>query len=221
MLTIQRPRFFCLGSASVLLMLALSTAHAAEPDTFQITPFGGYRFGGEFDLVTDDNDPLTPAAASDLELGSAPSYGLVLNLEQNAGAYYELFYSRQGAKVKGSSGFDMTVEYLHIGGNVDFARPEDRVIPYFVLTIGGTRFVPDVVDAKEVVEPSLSLGGGVRIPLAPHIGLRLEARGFLTLLDSDSRIFCEADPPNAICDVRVKGDMFVQAQGLFGVTIGF
>lgn len=215
----SRPHYRRLGVTFALLLLG--AAHAAEPDKVQITPFGGYRFGGEFDLVTDDGDPLTPTTAADLELGSAAHYGLILNLEQEPGAYYELLYGRQSAELKGPSGFDMTVEYLHVGGNVDFARPEDRVIPYFVLTVGGTRFVPDVADAKEVIEPSLSLGGGVRIPLAPHIGLRLEARAFLTLLDSDSQIFCETDPPNAICDVRVKGDMFVQAQGLFGVTIGF
>ena len=37
---------------------------------------------------------------------------------------------------------------------------------------------------------SFSLGAGLKVPVTPRFGIRLEARGFLTLVDSDSAMFC-------------------------------
>lgn len=191
----------------------VESAHAVEPATFEATLFGGYRDGGEFD----DIDP----AAEPYKLDSGSVFGVALNLQQTGDAYYELSYNRQSGGVEDTSQFDMNVEYLHIGGYVQFADPEARFNPYFLLTVGATRFSPDRREFDDVIEPSLAIGGGVKVRFTKNFGLRLEARGYGTFVDSDSDLFCISTPPSLTCEVSVQGDTLIQGQALVGVTLGF
>ena len=64
---------------------------------------------------------------------------------------------------------------------------------------------------------SFSLGGGIKIPLTEHIGLRVEGRGFGTMFDENSSLFCV----NNRCAVRVEGDVIWQFTGFAGVVFSF
>ncbi|MBC7984516.1 MAG: hypothetical protein H7Y02_11750 [Candidatus Obscuribacterales bacterium] len=214
--------------SAIVGVLLSCTALADKPNTVEITPFGGYRYGGEFESAV-----IGSEAREDLKIKAGSSYGVTLNLIQEADAYYELTYSKQSATLEAtdptiatsfglSDGLELSIEYLHIGGHIEFPNPQARVIPYFVLTVGLTRLKPTEIDSDDDVEPSIALGGGVKIRLARHIALRLEARGYMTFLDTNSRVFCKTSAQTTgVCGIQEKGDMFVQAQGLFGVTVGF
>jgi opacity protein-like surface antigen len=212
-------------SASLSLLCALaglaSIAHA-EDNTFEITPYGGYQAGGAFETVTEITDADgTREVRTDRKLRNDSSYGVLLHLIQTTGAYYELSYSKFDTELRGADPFDVSVEHFQIGGTLDFAEPEAYVIPYIVLTVGASRFVPDRSDIDDKTAASFSLGFGFKIPLTQHIAIRTEARGYVSLLNGDSDIFCRSSPPDAVCDIRVKSDYFIQGQGLVGVTIGF
>jgi len=64
---------------------------------------------------------------------------------------------------------------------------------------------------------SVSLGGGAKIPISGHVGLRFEGRGFLTILPDSTEIFCVSSG-GAACTVRVQGDVLGQLLLMAGIT---
>ena len=65
-----------------------------------------------------------------------------------------------------------------------------------------------------------SIAGGVRIPITDHFGVRLDVRAFLTVLDSESDLFCVSSS-GLTCTIRAKSDTFLQYSANLGVTVGF
>lgn len=197
------------------LLLVLIPAAALADWGVEITPFAGYAFGGGFE------DNTTGAS---LDVGSSGNLGLILGLRDTHETQYELFYSFQrtelngGGAVGGAPLFDMDIHYLHIGGNYLF--PGEKARPFVSGGLGLTLFVPDATGLRSKANFSLSLGGGVKIPISNHVGLRLEGRGFLTILPGDTEIFCVSSG-GAVCAVRVHGDVFGQVQLLTGLSFGF
>ena len=63
---------------------------------------------------------------------------------------------------------------------------------------------------------SFNLGGGVKIPLTEHVGLRFEGRALGTLFNGSGSVFCGGDS----CAISVKGDLFWQFTAFTGVVIG-
>jgi hypothetical protein len=153
-----------------------------------------------------------------------------LNVEQTEDAYYEFTYSRQSTEldqitrvppIGPAPSLEMNVEYLHLGGLLQFSEPNDRVIPYFSLTVGATRFSPQTGDLDSETDFSVGIGGGLKFPITRYFGLRLEGRGYATFLDSNANIFCASVNGAASCDIRVRGDTFFQAQAMLGLTFSF
>lgn len=199
---------------ALVLALASSAATAAEENAdynaFEITPFGGHMFGGEFE------DPETEM---ERDLDAATSYGVIFDAAADQWRHYELLYAQQSTQVDGITTFDMDVQYLQLGGIV--SHPDAKyVIPYFGLTVGAAKFSPDEAGLDDETELAFSIGGGVRVPVTKHFGVRFDARAFITLLDSDGRIFCVSDG-GATCRIRAKSDTFLQYAASLGVFVGF
>lgn len=209
------PRVSGLAAFGIFAALAATSTQAAEPEhrrnNFEITPFAGHMFGGEFE------DPLDQ---SDRDLDAETNFGVIANA--TAGDYsrhYELIYSKQGTQVDGAAPLDMDVQYLHIGGIV--SNPDStRVIPYFGLTIGATQFSPDENGLDDETKLSFSVGTGVRVPITDRIGVRFDARAFITLLETDGDIFCVSSE-GSTCSISAKSDTFVQYAATLGLMIGF
>ena len=196
----------------LLLLLAClpTTPQAAE---VEVTPILGYTFGGDFKNTDNDND---------LDVAEAASYGVILGLEDTTkyGAFYELYYSRQethlkgdGVAFSGDSKFDVDISYLHIGGT--YGVEQKQFHPFVSGGLGVTHMSPERGDSE--TKFSMSLGGGVKIPLAERISLRFEGRGFATFFDSDTTIFCN----NNSCAVKIEGDTMIQFTALSGLTFRF
>jgi hypothetical protein len=184
----------------------------APENTFEITPFVGYIGGGEFE------DPTTQSAR---DVDADTNLGLFLNL--NSGGpdrQYELLYSQQGTVIQGEVPIDLDIQYLQIGGIVNFTDVE-HAIPFFGITVGATQFNPDGPGLDDETKLSFSVGGGVKMPITRHIGLRLDARAFVTLLDSDADIFCISGTEAASCRIAAKSDTFVQYTLGLGVVAAF
>jgi opacity protein-like surface antigen len=200
----------------IATMLAATSASAAEPASrghnYEITPFAGHMFGGEFEDPTDK---------SERDLDANTNFGVIFDATA-AGDYwrhYELIYSRQSTEIDGAVPLDLDVQYLQIGGIV--SNPDaKRVIPYFGMTVGATQFSPDQSGFDDETKLSFSVGGGVRVPITDRIGVRFDARAFITLLDSDGQIFCVSSA-GATCNISVKSDTFVQYSASLGLMIGF
>ena len=198
--------------AAALVCLA-SPAQAAEPkkyNNWEITPFVGYMAGGEFE---------DPSDGSDRNVDEDNNYGIFVDAAADYWRHYEFLYTRQSTQVQGVTPFDMDVEYLQIGGTVSYPDA-DRVIPYFGLTLGAARFSPDQAGLDDETKLAFSVGGGVRVPINDHFGVRFDVRAFVTVLDTDGDLFCVSDG-GLTCNVRAKSDTFIQYSANLGVTIGF
>ncbi|MGA8752537.1 outer membrane beta-barrel protein [Candidatus Deferrimicrobium sp.] len=201
-----------LMTGAFLLFAFLFPGEAEAGWGVEITPYAGYQIGGNFE----DN-----TTGMNLDVNEGGAFGLILDLSDTHQTQYELFYGLQRTQVTGGgtfgekSLFDLDIHYLHIGGTYMF--PEDKVRPFIAGGLGATHFVPhgDGMDQKTYF--SLSLGGGAKIPISGHVGLRLEVRGFLTILPDSSDIFCVSSN-GAACNVKVHGDVLGQLLLLAGVT---
>jgi len=205
------------GFVAVLSCVAMSASAQAQEETrtstVEITPFAGFMAGGAFE---------DPADNSDRDVEDDTNFGIFLNLIADMPErQYELLYTQQSSVVEGGVPIDLDLQYLQIGGIVSY--PQNRyVIPYFGATVGAARFTPDVSGLDDETKVSFSVGGGVKFPITDHIGIRFDARAFITLLEDDSEIFCVSDPANtAGCSIRPKSDTFVQYTGSLGLTVGF
>jgi opacity protein-like surface antigen len=195
-------------------LLGTSAVRADEQRTapFEATVFAGYRMGGGFELIE---------SAGKADLDDHGAFAMALNLRRDETSQYELFYGRQSTRLDSTFGTPaMRVEYLHLGGTL-VVNEELWIKPYVIGTIGGTRFTPGTAGVGNDSRFSFSLGGGMRLPLTERFSLRLEARGWLTLINTESALFCRSDDGGAICRIRGKGDTFIQYELLAGVAFAF
>ena len=201
------------AAAAMLLCLA-SPARAADPpqhtNFWEFTPFAGFTAGGEFENPADD---------SDRDLDEDSSFGLIVNAAVDDWRHYELLYSTQSTSVEGATPIDMDVQYLQIGGIVSYPDAT-RVIPYFGLTVGAARFSPDAPGLDDETKLAASIAGGFRVPITDHIGVRLDLRAFVTVLDSEGDLFCVSNA-GLTCNISAKSDTFLQYSAALGVTVGF
>jgi hypothetical protein len=206
------PFRLLLFAAALLLASVPSPGEAGAERGLEITPLAGYAVGGNFE----DN-----TTGADLDVKEGGSFGLVLGLPDTPETMYELFYGFQRTKVTGggASGgdtlFDLDIHYLHLGGTYMF--PGDTVRPFLSGGLGATHFAPHGSGLSRKTYFSLSLGGGAKVPISGHVGLRLEGRGFLTILPDATEIFCVSSG-GAACSVKVRGDVLGQILLLAGIT---
>jgi hypothetical protein len=161
--------------------LAVGLTQAGHADILEITPFYGYRFGGEFE----DAD-----TGVEYDIRDSPCWGGILDVRWSKVTQLEFYYSRQETELKSDDDlfgstklFDLDVDYYHVGGTVII--PYGQWQPFVAATLGATHLAPDAPDTDSLTEFSLGLGGGVRFFPTEHLGLYLAGRGFLTFMEGD------------------------------------
>ena len=201
-------------ATALAALLATPIASADDLPLFQAGLHGGYRMGGGLE----DQDT---GADRDLDDSSSFAVSLELRYGQGDDRFYQLWYSRQSTDVdNGAEDFDADVEYLHIGGTLPFGGWE-HAQPYFAAGIGATRFSASITDADDSTRFSGSMAFGLEIPLATHAAIRLEARGYLTAVDTDTSFFCRSDDGEGACRIVASGSAVFQAEMLAGILVRF
>jgi len=198
---------------ALFLIVGMALSPSAKAADFEITPFAGYTWGGEF------NDSLT---GTKLTIDENTNYGIALDFKQADDSQIELYFSQQATKLKAKSStfvgnplFDLDIDYIHIGGTYgDFTG---KIKPFMVGTLGVTHMIPKGEGLDSLTKFSLSLGGGVKLFVTDNIGLRLEGRWFGTFFDGSGEAFCT----NGACAIKVQGDVFSQFVANAGVVLAF
>ena len=199
------------------LIATLFPASAIAADV-EITPFTGYTTGGEFtDAVT----------GKSLSFDNTSSYGIMADFKQplnkeGGESWIELYYSRQQTRLRADQGpffgdplFDVNIEYYHIGGT--YGQATGKVKPFVVGTFGATHMTPKGEGLHSETNFSLSLGGGVKLYLTEHVGVRLDARWFGTFFNGSGSAFCSG----GACAINVQGDVFSQFVANAGLIVAF
>lgn len=205
-------------SAVLLLLSGLSFDANAEAGDIEITPYGAFSIGGTFS---------DSAAVADVSLDDSASFGILLNFRDGPNTQWEILYSRQAADADVTTSqaaqlaVDIDVHYLQGGGT--YQGDGNIVRPFLSATLGATHFDVKSSGYDSDTFFSFSLGPGLQIRPNERIGIRLEARIFGTLVQSDSNLFCISDPASmsAGCALRVDGEVFWQTQLMAGLVFRF
>jgi Outer membrane protein beta-barrel domain len=209
----MRRAFFL--SLFLLPAVAFAQPGYLDPGRFEITPFAGYRLQGEFDASSSDS-VFTRDLNVEVEEGAV--YGLILDIPLNPNWQIELLANRQESSFIIDEGLfdpetelgDVTLTYVHAG--LLFQWGQGQVNPFITGSIGLARIEPEFDELDADDRFSASFGGGVKILFADNVGLRLEARGYWTDLDTgfDDRL-----------DRYDEGDGLFQGEGSVGLVFAF
>jgi hypothetical protein len=206
----------------IVLLGAAAGGNAAQPGRDgAFTLYAGYRDGGSFtDVTTGSKLPI--------EASGIGAVSLDLALNPNAGTQLQIYVSRQSSQVDARQAtqppppaaplpakFAMSVTYAHIGGAAFLGRKIGQGV-YLAGGMGATLFEPDLQGLANELRPSISLGIGYQLPLGERVALRFEARGYATLVNSSSALFCSGG-----CVVSIKGDTVTQGDVLLGLTFRY
>lgn len=210
-----------IAAALLLLVLPLSllaqSSNQSEVHRFEFTPYGGYRFGGTFE---DENDTVS------VELDDRNSAGFIFNVREAENTQWEIIFSRQQTRADTTqvSGLgprvDVDVEYLQGGGTYQ-GRLRNGVRPYLAATLGAARIAPRLSGLGDDSFVSFSIGTGLQIRPTARFGIRLEARAWGTLVDSDTRLFCRSGVQIAGCAIEVDGSVLWQIETFAGLVFRF
>lgn len=202
---------------AVVVALWSSVAAAQEQSfNYELTPYGAYRFGGEFNDADSDVS---------IELEDSSSFGLIFNAMHSPNTQWEVLYSRQetDAKTNGlgisDTSLNLSVEHLQAGGTYQW--DEATVRPYLAATLGLSRVKVSNEGFSDDSFFAFSMGLGMQIRPTERLGIRLEARGFGTVLNSESDIFCKTGPDNNFCAIRIDGTIMWQLETFAGLVFRF
>ncbi|WP_114326760.1 outer membrane beta-barrel protein [Candidatus Colwellia aromaticivorans] len=201
---------------SLLCLLFISIAATAdESSNVEITPFVGYRFGGDFDATNNEAETTTK-----IKLNEDTSYGFLLAWDYDKKRQGELLVSHYTSRFSQTinplaSNNDLAITYAHIGGNVPIS---DGAVPFFVSGgLGLTHFSPNDNQLSNETRFSLNIGLSTKIPVSENVSLRFGGRVYATFFNSDSQIFCNENN----CAISISSDLWVQSEVNAGITFSF
>ena len=218
-----RVRISARAAASILGAAALSglwigsAAAESHDPRYELTPYLGYRIGGEFEQQN---------GSTKYELDEGNSAGLIFNIvARDVNTQWQLLYGQQSTNLKTPLTFDpsarlgMDVEYFQFGGTYLFDGDDMR--PFVALTAGVTHFGPTLPGVDSESFFSGSIGGGVQLLQTHRVGVRLEARVFATFVNTDGAIFCHSGPQAGGCAISIHGTALYQFEASAGVVFRF
>lgn len=173
-----------------LAFLMIPALASAQPGRFEITPFAGYRLGGEFDA---SNEEFFDDVGLDAEIEESGIFGVIFGIPLTPSWKLELLANRQESTFIIDEGLlaptvelgDVTLSMYHAGFAFEWGL--GQVNPFIAGTLGLARIEPDFPELNAENRFSASLGGGAKIFFSPNVGLRLEGRGYWTDLGTDFR----------------------------------
>jgi hypothetical protein len=206
----MRPRALAAATA-----LAAGLAVPGSGQVVELVPFAGFRFGGSLSA---------PGERGLLEVKESAAWGATLDVEVADDGEIEASFARQNTRLAtggvftSQPRFDLAVETYQIGGNYVFGEYKARFRPYLGMTVGLTRLVPQPAGLESETRFSGTFGVGVKAYVSRRVGLRLEARGLLTVLRSDGSIFCGS---LSGCEISSSGATFGQGELRGGLMFRF
>lgn len=166
------PRILLVGLLT-LFVFAVSTARAQHE--FEVTPFGGARFGGVIDVNTPSVDYLP--------IRSSWNYGIIADYTVWPRLQAEFQFNHQPTSIEQHVIQDNSTEHLtsadvdmyQFGFNFDLKPPGAKLHPFIVGGLGFTNFKADGY-LPFGIRFSYNLGVGAKYFLTRHLGIRAEAR---------------------------------------------
>jgi outer membrane protein with beta-barrel domain len=161
--------------------------------TFEITPFGGYLFGGTFP------NGSTAIFNNDVDVKDNGTYGLLLGYNFNSKFEIELQASRTKTDfvrdIPNNNGLfggstsvkvgDLDIDYYLADFVFNFGHR--HWVPYFSMGAGAARLNPSVplVPTSSEYRATVTFGTGIKVFVDPHFGFRFGGNYYGTSLPDD------------------------------------
>jgi DNA-binding transcriptional LysR family regulator len=200
--------------ATVACLVGYAPAAAAQ--AFEVAPFVGYRFGGQF---------FELATRQPVDADGAPALGIVVDVDlpPTAGLQFEALFTHQEVRVLAAgppfsptpevaAAWHVAVDQWAGGALQEFSGGSIR--PFLTGLVGLTRYASEE-DAE--VRFALAAGGGVKMFPASRLGVRLEGRVFTTIIEVDAHAV--ACTPGCVGVFRL--DVVWQAEFTAGIVFRF
>ncbi len=164
-------KYFLLFAAAICLPFLLKS------QSVEVTPFGGYVFGG-----TMHGD------YADVHINGNAQYGGMISIAASRVMDVDLIYNRSDTKaqenfysvngfIKPSQDIPISINYMQIGFTKNF-RINPAVSPFVGFNVGACDFYP-----KEQYSDawffSVGFNAGAKVYFSKRVGLRLQAQGYL------------------------------------------
>ena len=195
----------------------LLVATAAGAQSVELAPFGGYRFGSGISNV---------GGAPVVDDDGGVSFGLIANIvlgPPRDGFKLEALFSREQARVKIQPPFfsppvtaDVEVDHLMIGVSQDLdpntLEPGDSRA-FISGLVGLTRYA---AGGDTEIRFTVGVGAGGKFFATRHLGVRLEGRVYMTIIDLGGAAACSGG-----CVFVFNANPVFQADLTAGVIVAF
>ena len=203
------------GRALLIVMMLVAPAATSAAQGIEIVPFGGYRVG----TAGAAGNPFKPIV---FDAGGGVSFGAIVDMPYGPpkeGLKFEVLFSREQSwiEVDTASLFDrpervdVTIDHLMLGGVQELDTAPGRA--FIGGLVGLSRYAaPDEVDVRFTI----GLSAGAKFYANRHVGVRLDARGYLTILSLSGAAVCSGG-----CTVAFNINPAFQADFTAGLIIAF
>jgi hypothetical protein len=198
-----------LAGALAVTACVASAPSIAGAQALEITPFAGYRFGGDFfELVS----------AQPVDRDGAASFGLLVNVPLRDGLQVEGLFTHQSADflAGGAASYPparwrASVDHFQAGGLQELRA--GRIRPFLTGTLGLSRYA---AAGDDELRFTVAAGGGVKLFPWSSVAIRLDARLFSTFVDVDGRaVACGP----GLCFFDLHTDVVWQAEFTAGIVL--
>ena len=159
-----------LRAAACFCTLMTLGAGRVAAQAVEVSPVAGVRLGGDLFEV---------AAGRALDVDAAPVVGGTLNVDMGEGLSFEGIYTHQWTN---EAGLHLTVDQWLAGGRQEFGIGRAR--PFLSGLFGLTRYA---ANGDGELRFTLAAGGGLKVAVQRHLGLRLDSRVSTTFIDAEAR----------------------------------
>jgi opacity protein-like surface antigen len=174
---------------AVLTAATPARAQYAEIQSFEVTPFAGIRFGGTFDIQTDEPS-RTQAALKD-----ASSYGLSAGVRFDDFSLIEFRWTRSTTSLQfdapfrslGASIGDVRLNQFHADFTREFPIPEVKGLRSFLTGSVGATYLTTSNDG--FTRFSFGFGAGLKQFVGSRLAIRAEAQWLPILIDPEVSAF--------------------------------
>jgi hypothetical protein len=168
------------------ILLLVPAAAFAQGAGFEITPTAGYRFSGGVTAYDNEGN----RQGRDLKVDSGGAYGVSLDIPIGYRWQLELLGNHQSTSFRLDHGLfnpstdlgDVDLDYYQVGLMYNWGR--GQVNPFFGASLGIARIQPKFTALPAENHFAGTLAGGVKIFFSRNVGLRLEARGYWSNIDT-------------------------------------
>ena len=211
----MHPRHRLIILTSVLFVFCASSAWAQR---FEVTPFGGYRWGGSVNVEREDVD------VTKLRIDNGTTYGAAFGVDLGDSFQVEFMWSQQASALtgEGPSGdtelFDLKTDHYHVNFLPHFGEEGATFRTFLLFGVGMTTFYPGTDMVENLSKLSYGFGGGVKGYESERIGIRAQVRFAPTYISSNSSgVFCDSFG----CFLVPDNNYAYQVEATFGVLFRF